>query len=40
MIVKIGDNPSGGNVKEAGLIHEDEVADGNDLSLNLSLIHI
>lgn len=35
MIVKIGDNPSGGNVKEAGLIHEDEVADGNDLSLNV-----
>lgn len=35
MIVKIGDNPSGGTVKEAGLIHEDEVADGNDLSLNV-----
>ena len=35
MIVKIGDNPSGGNVEDAGQIHEDEVADGNDLSLNV-----
>ena len=35
MIVKIGDNPSGGKVEESGRIHEDEAADGNDLSLNV-----
>ena len=35
MIVKIGDNPSGGKVEEAGRILEDEAADGNDMSLNV-----
>ena len=35
MIVKIGDNPSGGKVEEAGRILEDEAVDGNDMSLNV-----
>ena len=35
MIVQIGDNPGADKVENAGQVHDDEAADGNDLSLNV-----
>ena len=35
MVVKFGDNSDAGNVENGGRISEGEVADGNDLSLNI-----